>query len=280
MSLSPYLRLMRLQQPAGIWLLLWPCWWSLGLASSGFPSLRLLVLFGLGAVLMRSAGCVVNDLVDRKFDALVERTRNRPLASGELKPPQAVALLIVLLLASLAIAIALGGVVVLWAMLSLPLVALYPWMKRISWWPQLFLGFTFNWGVLMGWVAVHGSVEPPALMLYIGGIFWTLGYDTIYAHQDKKDDTAAGIKSSALRLGNNTKRAVTFFYVIAIACFALAGLAVGAHSLYYGFVILALAQLMCQVRQVNLEDPVSCRKTFISNAYLLGWLIFAAMIFA
>ncbi len=276
-AISPYLRLMRLHQRAGIYLLLWPCWWSVALASPGWPSLKILALFAAGAVCMRSAGCILNDIADRKFDALVERTKNRPLASGELNLTQAIILLIVLLAASLQIAITLGYAVLLWAILALVPVALYPWMKRISWWPQLFLGLTFNWGVLMGWVAVRGTIEWPAIALYIGCIFWTLGYDTIYAHQDKKDDARIGVKSSALRLGERTKPIVEIFYALAAIGWAGSAYLTGCRSVAYIFLILSFLHLMCQIKKVDLESPESCKKVFISNI-LLGWLVLAAFL--
>lgn len=266
--MSPYLRLMRLHQPVGIWLLLWPCWWSIALASHGYPSLKLLLLFAIGAVLMRSAGCIINDMADREFDKQVERTRTRPLASGELGMKQATILLCALLLCSLIIALLLGPAVMLWAALSLIPVAVYPFMKRISWWPQLFLGMTFNWGALMGWAAVRGAVDWPAVMLYIGGIFWTLGYDTIYAHQDKNDDQKIGIKSTALRLGENTKRAVAVFYALAVLCWLAAGNLALMHDSYYLLMIPVMVHFALQLRRLDIDNPLSCRQVFVSNVRL------------
>lgn len=274
---NPYLRLMRIHQPVGIWLLMWPCWWAVALASEGLPSPYLLALFAIGAVLMRSAGCIVNDIADREFDKHVERTKHRPLASGELSLMQALMLLAVLLLCSLAIAMLLGKMVVMWALLSLPLIVTYPLMKRISWWPQLFLGFTFNWGALMGWAAVRGGVDMPAILLYAGGIFWTLGYDTIYAHQDKKDDTRVGIKSTALKLGENTKPVVGAFYIAAIALWMAAGVTAGRGIFTVVLLLGALAHFLWQVKAVKLNEPACCRLMFMSNT-TLGWLIFAAFI--
>ncbi|MDE3059928.1 MAG: 4-hydroxybenzoate octaprenyltransferase [Pseudomonadota bacterium] len=279
LAISPYLRLMRLHQPVGIWLLLWPCWWAIALASPGWPSLRLLLLFGLGAVLMRGAGCIINDMADRRFDRQVERTRQRPLASGELGMIQAAVLLTLLLVASAIIAAALGKIVFLWAALSLPLVATYPFMKRITWWPQLFLGLTFNWGALAGWAAVRGTVELPALFLYLGGIFWTLGYDTVYAHQDKKDDARIGVRSSALRLGGHTKRAVGVFYLLALGFWLLAGWNVGSGLLFFMAFLFAELQMGWQICKINIDDPDSCRRVFLSNA-ALGWLVFAGCLAA
>jgi 4-hydroxybenzoate polyprenyltransferase len=276
MQLSPYLRLMRLHQPTGIWLLLWPCWWGLALASHGLPPLKFLLLFALGAVLMRSAGCIINDMADREFDKQVERTRTRPLANGELSSKQAMILLVILLAAAACIALALGWKTILWAALSLPLVVTYPFMKRISWWPQLFLGFTFNWGALMGWVAVAGSVQWAAVLLYIGGIFWTLGYDTIYAHQDKRDDAKIGVKSTALRLGNN-KRPIEIFYLLAVGSWALAGWVAGSGPWLFALLLLAQLQLGWQICNVDLGNPASCRRMFKSNLWL-GFLLFISFL--
>lgn len=271
---SPYLRLMRLHQPAGILLLLWPCWWAITLASNGVPPILTLVLFGLGAVLMRGAGCIINDIADRKFDGLVERTKTRPLASGELTLTQALGFLALLLLVSLIIAISLGKAVVLWAVLSIIPVAIYPWMKRISWWPQLFLGLTFNWGALMGWVAVRDIIELPALLLYAGGIFWTLGYDTIYAHQDKSDDALIGVKSTALRLGDKTVAVTRVFYITAVLLWAFAGYFSSAGIFFFIFLCMALCHFILQIHKVDINTPLSCRKIFISNAYQLGAIVF------
>jgi len=268
---------MRLHQPVGIWLLLWPCWWSVALASRGLPPVFTLLLFAIGAVLMRSAGCIINDIVDRDIDKLVERTRLRPLASGELRLRQAFGLLAVLLVLALGVVALLGKVVLFWGVASLGLVVTYPFMKRISWWPQLFLGFTFNWGALMGWVAVRGEIELPALLLYIGGIFWTLGYDTIYAHQDKVDDARIGVKSTALRLGQNTKRAVGIFYLLTTVCFALAGWSAGANIGFFAALALAQMHFGWQVCKVDLDNPASCRRIFVSNV-MLGWIVFLGII--
>lgn len=266
MQLSPYIRLMRLHQPVGIWLLLWPCLWALALCHA---PLSMFAWFALGAVVMRSAGCIINDMADRKFDAEVERTKTRPLASGELSIRQAAVALFFLLVIAFGIALVLGMQVILWGALALAPVSLYPFMKRISWWPQLFLGLAFNWGALMGFAAVTGSIPPAAFALYIGSIFWTLGYDTIYAHQVKKDDAAIGVKSTALRLGKRTKPAVGVFYVLAVVGWYMAG----ANAL---LLLPAAAHMAWQVYAVNLDEPLSCRRIFKSNAWL-GGVVFAAL---
>jgi 4-hydroxybenzoate polyprenyltransferase len=274
---SPYFRLMRLHQPVGIWLLLWPCWWSVALASNGSPSLYILGLFAIGAILMRSAGCIINDIIDRDIDKRVERTRTRPLASGELSVKQALILLTILVMLSVIIAWNLGLSVVMWSALSLIPVVIYPFMKRISWWPQLFLGLTFNWGALVGWVAVRGEVELPAVILYVSGVFWTLGYDTIYAHQDKIDDVNIGVKSTALRLGNYTKRAVGIFYLFAILGLVAAGIASDLTALIFSPLMLALLHLGWQLCNVDLDNPLSCRRIFVSNIYV-GGLVFISYV--
>lgn len=266
---NPYLRLARLHQPVGIWLLMWPCFWSLALAGEG----RWWVygLFALGAAVMRSAGCIINDMWDRKLDAQVERTKARPLASGELSMAQAGVFLALLMAAGLLIAVMLGWAVVLWAALSLVLVVSYPLMKRITWWPQLFLGFTFNWGAFLGWVAARGEMEWPAVWLYISAVFWTLGYDTIYGHQDKKDDAKIGVRSSSRRLGDFTKPALLAFYMVFFLGVLLLCRPAGWGVVFF---FLSAIQLLWQVAMVNLDEADSCKKIFCSNQWLglILWL--------
>ena len=278
-ALSPYLRLMRLHQPAGIWLLLWPCWWSVALAANGRPPVTLLALFGLGAVLMRSAGCIVNDIWDRQVDREVARTQTRPLASGELSIRSAIALLALLLGLALPIALSLNALTVVLAFVSPILVVLYPLMKRITWWPQAFLGLTFNWGALMGWSAVSGNLSAPAFALYAAGICWTLGYDTLYAHQDAKDDRRIGVKSTALLLGAYSKHAVAAFYAVSFTFFMLAGWLSGAAEGYYFFLLLAGGHFAWQMAATDLGDAESCGRAFKSNA-ALGWIIMAGCLAA
>ena len=201
MTIAPYIALMRLDKPIGIWLLFFPAAWAVALAASDATVGRLMLVMLAGAALTRAAGCILNDLTDRKLDAQVERTKSRPLASGAIKPWQAMMLLVLLLLAALALALSLPPQVFWLALLALPMIAAYPWMKRLIWWPQAFLGLTFNLGALFGWLAAGEPIALPALLLYAAGICWTLGYDTIYAVQDMADDDAAGIRSSARALG-------------------------------------------------------------------------------
>ncbi len=270
----PYLRLGRFDRPVGVWLLLWPCWWSLLLA--GGPP-RLFVLFAIGAVAMRAAGCVVNDIVDRRLDAQVARTADRPLASGELGLTQALGFLALLLAVGLAVLVRLPAPAIALGAAALPLVALYPLMKRITWWPQAFLGITFNWGALLAWVAVRGELAPAPLLLYGAGIAWTLGYDTIYAHQDKADDRAAGIKSTALRLGSATRPWLAGFYVVALVGLAAAGFAAGLGPWYVVALLPAAAHLAWQVASVEVDRPADCLAKFRANVDF-GWLVAVALL--
>ncbi|MDX1484325.1 MAG: 4-hydroxybenzoate octaprenyltransferase [Alphaproteobacteria bacterium] len=276
----PYLRLARLDRPIGTWLLLFPCWWSLLLASPGLaPADRLLglgLLFALGATVMRGAGCTFNDIVDRDIDARVARTRTRPIPSGAVSVRAALVFLAAQLLIGLLILTAFNRFTVILGAASLVLVATYPFMKRITYWPQAWLGLTFNWGALLGFAAVAGRLQDEALLLYAAGVFWTLGYDTIYAHQDKADDLVVGVKSLALRLGRASVPWIAGFYAIAAALMAAAGFAAGLGWAFYPVLGLALAQLMWQAFTVALDDPADCLAKFRANR-LFGWLVLAAI---
>lgn len=277
-GLRPYLKLARADKPIGTWLLLWPCWWSLALAAEGrLPDGRLLVLFGLGALIMRAAGCTINDIVDRDFDARVARTRDRPLASGAISLFQAFVFLGILLGLGFLVLIQLNRAAVALGAAALVPVVIYPFMKRITWWPQAFLGLTFNWGALLGWTAATGGLAPPAVALYAAGIAWTLGYDTIYAHQDKADDEIVGIKSSARRLGARTRPWLFVFYGIAVAGIALAGALAGLAWPFYPLLALAAGQLFWQAARVDIDAPADCLAKFKSNTWA-GALVFAAIV--
>jgi 4-hydroxybenzoate polyprenyltransferase len=279
--LRPYAALARLDRPIGTWLLLFPCWW--GIAITGLPladpwqALRLAVLFALGAIVMRGAGCTYNDIVDRDFDARVARTRARPIPSGVVSVASAWTFLIIELLIGLAILLMLNRYAVLLGVASLLLVFTYPFMKRVTYWPQAFLGLTFNWGALMGYAAASGTLGPAALALYVGGIFWTLGYDTIYAHQDKEDDALIGVKSLALRLGKRTRPALCFFYAAAISLFGWAGVLMDLAWPFYVVLALAAAQLGWQAATLDADDPADCLRKFRANR-LFGWLMLAAIL--
>jgi 4-hydroxybenzoate polyprenyltransferase len=274
--LRPYAVLARWDRPIGTWLLLWPCWWALALAP-GRPDWWLVPLFGIGAMAMRGAGCVVNDLTDRELDAQVARTRDRPLASGRLGVPQALAFLALQLLVGALVLLAFNGVAVALALASLPLIVIYPLMKRITWWPQAFLGVTFNWGALVGWAAATGELATPALLLYAAGFFWTLGYDTIYAHQDKADDALIGIRSTARRLGAATPRWLWGFYTVTLGLLAAAGWSAGLGFGFYALLLAVAGHFAWQIRTLDLDDPRSCLRRFRSNREL-GLLVFLAIV--
>lgn len=268
--IAPYLRLARFDRLIGAWLLLLPGWWAILLASSrmkhfDLTTLKIMALFALGAVVMRGAGCIVNDLWDMKYDRMVERTKTRPLASGEIKPWQALVFLLFLLLAGLAILLQFSLVTILLGFLSLPLIIVYPLMKRWTWWPQAMLGLTFNFGALMGWGAVADVVALPALFLYAAGFFWTLGYDTIYAHQDKEDDALIGVKSTALLFGIESRKWVGRFYAASVALLVIAGISAGAGRLYFAMLLPAAYHLYWQAGGWDIDDPADSLERFRSN---------------
>ena len=332
-GLKPWLKLGRFDRPIGIWLLLLPGWQGITLALSQYQAtpevyeLWLFVGFGLGACLMRSAGCAFNDIVDRDFDAKVARTASRPIPSGRISVKQAWAFVVGCSLVSFLILLTLNLTAILLGVGSLALVAAYPFMKRITWWPQAWLGLTFNWGALMGFAAaVYLAAFPtvqaaardmfpllettfgrnpwfrldanlmtpsdvymrpvafvPAILLYLGGVFWTLGYDTIYALQDIEDDAMVGVKSTARRLGRSAARGVGLFYGMAVLLAAMAGAAAGLGPLFYAVVVVYAAHLAWQVRSLRLDDPALALKLFKSNreagfillaAVAVGWIPF------
>jgi 4-hydroxybenzoate polyprenyltransferase len=283
--LRPWARLMRLDRPVGAWLLLWPCWWStmLAVTDTGLhtwsPEILLILLaFGAGALVMRGAGCAVNDIWDRDIDARVARTAGRPIASGAIGVPGAVALVIVLGLIGLAILVSFTPRTLVVAVLSLPLVVLYPLAKRVTHWPQAVLGIVFNWGALLGWPAVTGQYPGwPALLLYAGCFCWTLGYDTIYAHMDRADDTAAGVKSSALALGERTKPFLCVIYTAALAFWAVAGFLCDLGRYFHLGLAAAGAHFAWQIVRLDTDDAANCLRTFKSNIRF-GWIVFAAII--
>ncbi len=279
----PYTRLMRLERPVGWQLLLIPGLWSIALAQvmegGGWPSPWLMALFLLGSIVMRGAGCVYNDIVDRDIDAKVARTRNRPLPAGQVSLGQAWMFLGVLLLGGLLVLLQLNRPAQLVALSSLGLVALYPFMKRFSHWPQLFLGLTFNWAALVGWVAVRGELEWPAVLLYAGGVFWTLAYDTIYAHQDREDDLAVGVKSTALKLGRATKPWLAIFFALALALIGAAGWMAGAFPLFLFGLAFAATNAAWQVASLDIDDAASCLTHFRANRDF-GMAIFSGALVA
>ena len=275
--LRPFAVLVRLDKPIGTWLLLWPGLWSVALAAPALPDVRLLALFAAGALVMRSAGCVYNDIVDRDFDARVARTENRPIASGVISVKTAMAFLVLLLALGLVILLHLNTFAIILGAASLVLVFTYPFMKRITYWPQAFLGLTFNWGALLGWAAVEGGLAWPAGLLYAGGIAWTLGYDTIYAHQDKEDDALIGVKSSALALGERTRPWLWAFYVLALTGFAAAGAMTAIAWPFYAGLGAAALLFDWQVATLKIESAEDCLAKFKLN-FWVGAVFFAGIV--
>ncbi|MBZ0215894.1 MAG: 4-hydroxybenzoate octaprenyltransferase [Fimbriimonadaceae bacterium] len=277
----PYLRLMRADRPIGTWLLLWPGLWSVALASDYagylYPSPWYLALFCIGAFVMRGAGCTFNDIVDRDFDNKVARTRSRPIPSGQVTVGQAIVFMIALCLIGALVLLAFNWFAVAVGVASLITVAVYPFMKRVTYWPQLFLGFAFNWGALLGWAAVLQTIAWPAIILYIAGICWTIGYDTIYAHQDKEDDILIGIKSTAIRFGAATKSWLSGFYGAAIFLMTLSGWLAGCGFMFYLAIAGGAAHMIWQITTLDSDDPDQCLLLFRSNRGF-GWIIFAGIL--
>lgn len=279
-SWRPYAHLSRLDKPIGTWLLAWPCFWSIGLAAppGGPIDLSLLALFGAGAVLLRGAGCTINDLWDQDLDKKVARTRTRPLASGAVTNLQAVAWLAAQLAAGLGVLVQLNPYSQIVGASSLGLVATYPLMKRIMGWPQAFLGLTFNWGALLGWAAVQGACDwAVVLPLYAGGVCWTLVYDTLYAHQDKADDVKVGIRSTALTFGARNREYLAAFAALNVACMAAAGHAAGCGAPFFGGLAAGGLHLGWQVATTDLDDPLDCAAKFSSN-WWYGALLFGGIV--
>ncbi len=276
----PYLRLARLDRPIGSWLLLMPCWWSVGLTGmrvEQFPSVWHIVLFFIGAFAMRGAGCTWNDLVDRNLDGLVERTRSRPIPSGQVSVAKATAFMLMQALVGLLVLLQFNRFTVFTGLASLLVVAIYPFMKRITYWPQVVLGLAFSYGALMGWPAAFGRLDWPAIVLYAGSISWVIGYDTIYAHQDREDDLLIGIKSTALLFGENTRPMLAGFYSGAVVLIGIAGLMAGGGLIFMLGLIAFAVHLAWQVARLDIHDPAHCLKLFKSNRDA-GLILFAAML--
>jgi 4-hydroxybenzoate polyprenyltransferase len=277
----PYLRLSRLDRPIGSWLLLMPCWWSVALAAGIAHDLRrlpfILVLFLIGAFVMRGAGCTWNDITDRDLDAQVERTRSRPIPAGQVSVRQAAAFLVLQALIGLMVLLQFNRFAVGCGIASLVIVAVYPFMKRITYWPQIVLGLAFSWGALMGFAVTFGRIDATALVLYAGSIAWVIGYDTIYAHQDAEDDALIGIKSTALLFGAKTRPALLVFYGLAVALIGVAfALAEARWPAWLGLLAFA-AHLVWQIAKLEIGDPALCLRIFKSNRDA-GLLLFAGLL--
>ncbi|MEM6615270.1 MAG: 4-hydroxybenzoate octaprenyltransferase [Pseudomonadota bacterium] len=279
----PYARLARWDRPIGWWLLLWPCWFSAGLAAlaagESMPNFWHMFLFFVGAVAMRGAGCTYNDIVDRKIDAQVERTKNRPLPAGEVTVRNAKIFMVAQSLTGFVVLIQFNWFSIWLGICSLAVVAIYPFMKRITSWPQFVLGLAFNWGALMGWAAVFGRIDTPAILVYLGGVAWTIAYDTIYAHQDQTDDAIIGVKSTARLFGRATKPLISLFFVIALGCFAVAGALASPDGSTRVLVLIAMlaptAHALWQLWTFDPDQNETCLRAFRSNKYF-GLLVFGA----
>ena len=277
----PYARLARLDRPIGWWLLLLPCWWGLALAQiaggGGMPDMRYALLFLAGAIVMRGAGCTLNDIVDRNFDAQVARTRSRPIASGQVGVAQAAAFLAAQCLIGLLILLQFNHHTVMIGIASLAIAAVYPFMKRITYWPQAVLGLAFNWGALVAWSAVTGSLAAAPVLLYCGGIAWTLAYDTIYAHQDKEDDVLIGVKSTALKFGANTQPWLIGFFGLALVLVDAAIQLAGGGAIAHMGVAGAGLHALWQIKRFAADDAAGCLALFRSNRDF-GLILVAALL--
>lgn len=277
----PYLRLARLDRPIGSWLLLMPCWWSTALAAGLAHDLSrlplVIALFLVGAFAMRGAGCTWNDITDRDLDAKVERTRSRPIPAGQVSVTQALVFLVVQALIGLSVLLQFNRFAVVTGIASLVIVAVYPFMKRITWWPQVVLGLAFSWGALMGFAVILGRIDATALFLYAGSIAWVIGYDTIYAHQDAEDDALIGVKSTALLFGARTQQALIVFYAMAAVLIGVAIWLAGAGPPAWLGLIAFAVHLVFQIRRLKIDDPALCLRIFKSNRDA-GLLLFAGLL--
>jgi 4-hydroxybenzoate polyprenyltransferase len=273
-----FIELTRLKKPIGYMLLFWPCVWGLTLAYDFSSNLKVyffyLVLFFLGSILMRSAGCIVNDILDRKFDKKVFRTKNRPITSGKISIILALFYTTLLCLVALLVLVNFNSFTIILALASMPLAFTYPLMKRFTYWPQLFLGITFNYGLILGWTSIYEQINISPIIFYFGAIFWTLGYDTIYGYQDIKDDEIIGLKSTSIKFKNNAKEFLIICFFIFLASLVLGGILMNFSLIYFSFLIVSLSYLIFyQIKNFNSSDPKICLKIFKSNNYF-GLIVF------
>ncbi|MES2752607.1 MAG: 4-hydroxybenzoate octaprenyltransferase [Pseudomonadota bacterium] len=277
----PYLRLSRFDRPIGWWLLLLPCWWSAALAAGIAHDLHslpaVIALFFIGAVVMRGAGCTWNDITDRNLDARVERTRSRPIPAGQVTVTQAAIFLVVQALIGLAVLLQFNGFAIVTGIGSLAIVAIYPFMKRITYWPQIVLGLAFSWGALMGFAVILARIDATALLLYMGAVAWVIGYDTIYAHQDTDDDALIGIKSTALLFGERTRSALMIFYGAAVLLIGVALWRGGSQWFAWTGLVAFAAHLAWQVQTIRIDNAALCLRLFKSNRDA-GLLLFAGLL--
>jgi len=276
------IELTRLNKPIGFMLLFWPCLWGLTLSYNFDLTLNVFIfyvlLFFSGSVLMRSAGCIVNDISDKTFDKLVERTKNRPIASGKISIRSAIIYSVVLCIIALLVLINFNKFTILMALASIPLAFTYPLMKRFTYWPQLFLGITFNYGLVLAWISIKNDISLIPIIFYFGAIFWTLGYDTIYGYQDIKDDEIIGVKSTSIKFKNNPKKFILICYLTFIASLILIGLLMKFNLFYFLFLIIPIFQLIFfQIYKLNVNEPMSCLAKFKSNNFI-GLIVFVNLL--
>ncbi len=277
-QLKLFIELIRLKKPIGFMLLFWPCAWGLTLAYDFSENINdyffYLLLFFLGSVFMRSAGCIVNDILDKEFDAKVFRTKNRPIASGKVSVKSGLIYALILCLFSLLVLLNFNTITIILAMASMPLAFTYPLMKRFTYWPQLFLGITFNYGLILGWTAINGKLDIIPIFFYLGAIFWTLGYDTIYGYQDIKDDEIIGLKSTSIKFKGKEKTFIILCYTSLLGLFLIGGYLMKISNIFYLFMIFPMSYLyFYQIKIFKPENPSSCLKAFKSNN-LFGLIIF------
>ena len=280
-NLKLFIQLTRLDRPIGYMLLFWPCLWGLTIAYDFGNNFNIyffyLVLFFAGSVLMRSAGCIVNDIADRNYDKKVLRTKNRPIASGKISTKLGFFYVSVLCLLALLVLLQFNKLTIILALASMPLAFAYPYMKRLTYWPQLFLGITFNYGLVLGWISIQESLDLTPIIFYIGAIFWTLGYDTIYGYQDIKDDEIIGVKSTSIKFKNNPKKFLSLCYVITFISIISIGVLMNFNNYYFLFLILPAIHLFFQIKVLNIKDQNICLKIFKSNN-MLGLIIFTNLL--
>ena len=282
-QINYFIELTRLKKPIGYMLLFWPCIWGLVIGYDFEKDLndflKFALLFLMGAILMRSAGCIVNDIVDKDFDKVVQRTKKRPIAAGNVSVKLAILYAIILCSLAFLVLIQFNFFTIILALLSMPLAFTYPLMKRFTYWPQLFLGITFNYGLLLGWSSTNTEISIIPLFFYIGAIFWTLGYDTIYGFQDIKDDEIIGVKSTSIKFKNNPKIFISFCYLIFSLCLIVTGYMMNFNSIFYIFLIFTLLHLFIfQIKRLDINSAENCLDIFKSNNFI-GMLVFVSLIF-
>ena len=281
-KINLFVELIRLKKPIGFMLLFWPCAWGLTIAYNFSGEIKTfviyLILFLSGAILMRSAGCIINDIADRKFDKKVNRTKNRPIATGAISVTEGFMYSSFLCLLAFMVLIQFNFMTIILAMFSMPLAFTYPLMKRYTYWPQLFLGITFNYGLILGWTSITGQINIVPLILYSGAIFWTLGYDTIYGDQDIKDDEIIGLKSPSLKFKNNPVMFVTLCYFVFLISLLITGTLLELNNFFYlVFVVIILHMTFFQLKKIKTGDSAQCLKIFKSNNFL-GLLTFISLL--